>query len=158
MKITKINTTNIGRFAKSICLLLFVIAGQAQSQTVEASDGFVRETIPGTNISSAYMTLKNSNEKSVTLIGASSKISPRIEIHEHSMTGGMMSMRQVDTIVIKSKDSVVLQPSGLHLMLFDIPEPLKAGDMVTITLHFSSQPDVDVQLPVKGIKRKKHHH
>jgi len=146
----------IGQTVTSVFFL--VVANSAQATDVSASDGFVRESIPGTTISSAYMTLKNNSEKSVTLVGASSEISARIEIHEHSMSDGMMSMRQLDSIVINSKDTVILQPSGLHLMIFDIKAPLKHGDLITLTLHFLSHPDVEVQLPVQSIKRKQHHH
>ncbi|MCJ8318760.1 MAG: copper chaperone PCu(A)C [Colwellia sp.] len=129
-----------------------------QAQNLTATEGYIRESIPGTTVSSAYMTLTNTSEKSVTLVGASSKISARIEIHEHSMSNGMMSMRQVESIVIGSKETAILQPSGLHLMIFDIKEPLKHGDLITLTLHFSSQPNVEIQLPVQSIKRKQHHH
>ena len=142
----------------SLLLIMVMVTTSAQATDLNASDGFIRESIPGTTISSAYMTLTNTSKKSVTLVGASSEISARIEIHEHSMSNGMMSMRQVESIVINSKDTVILQPSGLHLMIFDIKEPLKHGDLITLTLHFLSHPDVEVQLPVQSIKRKQHHH
>jgi len=154
-KINKI-TSMLSRTVISCFLLSAMFSVQAQNLT--ATDGFIRESIPGTTISSAYMTLTNTSEKSVTLVGASSKISARIEIHEHSMSNGMMSMRQLDSIVINSKEAAILQPSGLHLMIFDIEEPLKHGDLITLTLHFSSQPNVEIQLPVQSIKRKQHHH
>ncbi len=141
-----------------LLLLMITITTSVQATNLTVSDGFIRESIPGTTISSAYMTLTNMGEKSVTLVGASSKISARIEIHEHSMLNGMMNMRQLESIVIDSKDTVILQPSGLHLMIFDIKEPLKHGDLITLTLHFSSLQNVEVQLPVQSIKRKKHHH
>jgi|TARA_B110001469_G_C9459988_1_gene231867 copper(I)-binding protein len=140
----------------SFLLLMLVTSVQAQNLTV--TEGFIRESIPGTTISSAYMTLTNTSEKSVTLVGVSSKVSARIEMHEHSMSNGMMSMRQLESILINRMETVILQPSGLHLMIFDIKEPLKQGDLITLTLHFSSHANVEVQLPVQGIKRKKHHH
>jgi len=61
----------------------------------------------------------------VTLLGASSKILSRIEIHQHSMPEGIMRMRQLDAIVIKAKQRIVLPSSGLHLMLFEIKAPYK---------------------------------
>jgi len=136
--------------------LLLVASVQAQNLTV--TEGFIRESIPGTTISSAYMTLTNTSEKPMTLIGVSSKVSARIEIHHHSMSKGMMSMRKLESIVIDGNDTVILQPSGLHLMIFDIKDLLKSGDVIPLTLHFSSHSSVEVQLPVQGIKRKKHHH
>ncbi|MGL1957170.1 MAG: copper chaperone PCu(A)C [Colwellia sp.] len=128
---------------------------------ISVNDGYVRETIPGTHISSAYMTINNNSEKSVTLVGASSTISPRIEIHQHSIIDGMMRMRQLDSITIKGKESVILQPSGLHLMIFDFKKPLIQGETIDLTLHFLSAPDLQVQLPISGIKiqnEKQHYH
>ena len=41
-----------------------------------------------------------------------------------------------------------LQPSGLHLMLFDVKNPLKAQQNVELTLSFSHNPSVTIQVPV----------
>jgi len=133
------------------------------AESIIVDNAYVRETIPGTNISSAYMVITNKSGKSVTLVGASSKISPRIEIHQHIMQKGqnaMMQMRKKESIHIASNETVTLQPSGLHLMIFELAEPLKDQQSVIITLHFSSHTDINVQLAVQSIKRKQaqHHH
>ncbi len=149
---------------KKLTLLLTVLLAcinysWANVQSVAISDGFVREKIPGTELSSAYMKIANMTENSVTLLGASSKISKRIEIHEHTMQNGMMNMRKRNAIVINKQATVVLQPMGLHLMIFDLKKPLVDGQAISLTLHFAAHPDVVVQLPVQSIKRKsKHHH
>jgi len=124
---------------------------------VTVKDGFIRETIPGTNISSAYMTITNHSNKNVVLVAASGNFSPRIEIHEHSMDDGMMRMRQLNSITIDANSSVKLQPYGLHLMLFDLKKPLKHNESAGIVLHFLSQPELEITLPIQSIKQKKHH-
>ncbi|WDD98326.1 copper chaperone PCu(A)C [Thalassomonas actiniarum] len=148
-------------FSLFICCFLTVCSFSALSFTASAAiavdGGYVRETIPGTAISSAYMTITNSSDKAFTLTGASSTRSPRIEIHEHTMSDGMMRMRQKASITIKGKESVTLQPSGLHLMVFDLPGPLKHGENVPVTLHFAGGQDVNIELPVQGLKKKNTH-
>jgi len=109
---------------------------------------YIRATIPGTSISSAYMEIENRGEKAVTLLSVNSDISPRIEIHQHTMVDDMMRMRQLDSIDIKTKGRVKLQPSGLHLMLFDVKKPLKAHQQVELTLNFSDNMSVTMQIPV----------
>jgi hypothetical protein len=141
-----------------ISLVNVFFINNARGQDLQVSDGHVRETIPGTTISSAYFTIENTTEKSVTLVGASSNVSPRIEIHNHKMVNGMMSMQQQKLVIIPAHQSVVLQPSGLHLMIFDVKKPLQHGESIGLTLHFSAFPDVVVQLPVLGIKHKHHQH
>lgn len=124
---------------------------------------YIRATIPGTTISSAYMSIENKNSKPVTLIGASALFSDRIEIHQHIMSDGMMKMRQVEQILIQANEEEILQPMGYHLMIFNINKPLKPEDTLSLTLHFKQQKDLVVTIPVRSIKqvkpaKKQHHH
>lgn len=119
-----------------------------QKPLISVEHAYIRSSIPGTTITSAYMKIENKGEKTVTLLGASSKISSRIEIHQHSMSDGMMRMRQLDSIDINAKQQIVLQPSGLHLMLFNIKQPLQAQQKVELTLNFSNKAPVTIQVPV----------
>lgn len=109
---------------------------------------YIRATIPGVLIASAYMEIENKGDKTVTLLGVSSKISPQIEIHQHTMVDGIMRMRQLNSIDIKSKERVKLQPSGLHLMLFEVENPLVPQQEVELTLHFSNDMSVITQVPI----------
>ncbi|MDO6426259.1 copper chaperone PCu(A)C [Thalassotalea sp. 1_MG-2023] len=136
----------------SVLILSSHIAHAEQKVTVE--NGYIRATIPGTDVSSAYMVISNHSMKNKKLIGASSDISSRIEIHEHQMSDGMMKMRQLDAIEINMHDTVTLQPSGLHLMIFELTEPLNAGDNVALNLHFEDGERLAITLPVESIKRK----
>jgi periplasmic copper chaperone A len=151
------------------CVPLFtLLAGlllnpHAYAAEVIVESGYIRATIPGTTVSSAYMEIKNTTNKDIVLIGATSKVSDRIEIHEHVMNGEMMRMQQRETLTIAANDSVVLQPSGYHLMIFNLAEPLKVDEKVELTLQFSDKKAVNILLPVQSIKRKKqkesaHHH
>lgn len=133
-------------------------AFQDQIISIEVKQGFIRETIPGTSISSAYMTIHNTSSEAITLTGASSLVSKRLELHEHSMANGMMKMRQVENIVIPGNSEIVLKPSGLHVMIFDLIEPLKDQDKVLINLIFEDESIKPVTLPVRSIKQHKHHH
>jgi copper(I)-binding protein len=139
------------------------------SSTIVVEDAYVRATIPGTSISSAYMTIINNSDTEATLLSAHSNISPRIEIHQHTMADGMMRMRKVDSIDIEAKERVKLQPSGLHLMVFDVKKPLKSQQLVELTLNFSNNEFVNIQIPVysptqeqaaqkSAPKMHKHHH
>lgn len=130
---------------------------------------YIRATIPGTSNSSIYMEIENKGEKTITLLGADSEISPRIEIHQHTMEGGMMRMRKLNSIDINAKERVKLQPSGLHLMVFDVKKPLKAQQHVELTLNFSKNESITMQIPVyspiqeqaaqkSGRKMHEHHH
>ena len=122
---------------------------------ISVEQAYIRSLIPGTTISSSYMIIENKGQKTVTLLGANSKISPRIEIHQHTMLDGMMRMRQLDSLDIKANQRVVLQPSGLHFMIFDVNQPLKALQKVELTLNFLNSPSVKIQVPVYSLIQEK---
>ncbi len=116
--------------------------------TIFVENAYIRAKIPGTSISSSYMVIENNGDSSVSLLSVSSNISPRIEIHQHTMLDGMMRMRKLDFIEVKAKERVKLQPSGLHLMLFDVKKSLNAQQHIELTLKFSNNELVTLQVPV----------
>lgn len=142
------------------CLVLSI---QAMAGNVEIENGYVRATIPGTSVSSAYMDIVNHTAKDLLLIGASSQVSDRVEIHQHIMEDGMMKMRQRDSLVVNAGETVILRPASYHLMIFNLTSPLSPKDNISLTLHFQDADDVEISLPVKSIKRQEqkeqaHHH
>lgn len=137
---------------------LISIGFAKEVSAIKVSEAYARETIPGTNISSAYMTLVNSTKRNISIVAASSKVSESIEIHEHTMKDGLMKMRQRDAVEIAANNQIKFQPSGFHLMIFDLKQPLKAGENIIITLHFDDKSQIDVDYAIKSIKQKKHHH
>ncbi|MFD2165349.1 copper chaperone PCu(A)C [Thalassotalea euphylliae] len=130
------------------------------AQSVSVENGYIREVIPGNKITSAYMQIHNGTEQNKKLVAAKSAEIPRIEIHEHVMEDGMMKMGEVAFIEIPAGEMVELEPMGLHLMMFDIEQPVKAGHNITVTLVFEDKKTLDVLLPVKSLKKAKssHHH
>jgi copper(I)-binding protein len=144
------------RLSQGIAIIIFFIANFAAQATevgnITVSDAYIRASIPGTIHSSAYLRINNKDEKTVTLVSVSSKISPRIEMHNHVMENGMMHMQKLQKIAIEGNSEVLLQPHGLHLMVFNLAEPLIPDDVIEVTLHFSNNHRVIVSLPVKSLK------
>jgi len=132
------------------CLLLSGTVNASNAITV--SDGYIKASIPGSEVTAAYMTINNSSNEVITLKRVTSTISDRVEIHEHSMADGMMRMREVGKITIEANSSVVLQPSGLHLMFFSLTQPIIENNEIDLTLHFSNNTKIKIQLPVYKYK------
>ncbi|TYK66981.1 copper chaperone PCu(A)C [Colwellia echini] len=146
----KINITLKLLFCFSL-MLGFINICHAKDQIL-VTDGYVKANIPGSSVTAAYMTISNPMDKAITLQKVTSDISPNIEIHEHSMSNGMMRMREVGQIKIDANSKVVLQPSGLHLMIFSVTEQISEKDSVVLTLHFADQSKINIQLPVSQYK------
>jgi copper(I)-binding protein len=63
--------------------------------------------------------------------------------------GGMMNMRQVESIPVPAKGSVELKPGGYHVMLIGLTKDLKAGDTLPVTLTFEPGGTVKVTAKVR---------
>ncbi len=141
-----------GKLFLFFALLLSLINNTHATSMITVEDGYIKPSIPGSDITAAYMTLKNTGDKAITLQKISSTISDQIEIHEHSMAGDMMRMREVGEVVVDAKSHVVLQPSGLHLMIFSLKKQITEQDVIPLTLTFSNDTKVKIQLPVRKYK------
>ncbi len=145
-----------------LCLALLAMVNQVVASEITVSKAYIRATIPGTEISSAYMEIANDGTSALELIGATSDVSNRIEIHQHTMADGVMKMRQQASLTIPANDLVKLQPGGYHLMIFNLTKPLKADEKVALTLHFNNQQKLELSVPVTSIIKEKqsqnHHH
>ena len=129
-------------------LLLGMISNVYAISPITVTDGYIKASIPGSDVTAAYMTISNATNKAITLQKISSTISDRVEIHEHSMSNGMMRMREVGQITIDANSKVVLQPSSLHLMIFSIKQKITEKDVIPFTLYFSNETKINIQLPV----------
>lgn len=135
-----------------LTLLFSMVNISHATSFITVTGAYIKASIPGSTVTAAYMTIHNSSDKDIALLKVSSDISDRIEIHEHTMTDGMMRMREVKSLTIEAGNKAVLQPMGLHLMIFDLKQQLTEKDSITTTLHFSNNTNINIQLPVYRFK------
>ncbi|MBU2871009.1 copper chaperone PCu(A)C [Colwellia sp. E2M01] len=140
---------NIKQLLLGFSLLLSTLSYASANDKVSITDGFIKPTIPGSTVTAAYMTINNLTDNTITLQKVTGDISSNIEIHEHTMSDGMMRMREVEHIQISAHNKAVLQPSGLHLMFFAVKQQITEQDTIPLTLYFSDQSTVNIQLPVR---------
>ncbi|WP_371186805.1 copper chaperone PCu(A)C [Thalassotalea maritima] len=141
------------RLTLLLTTLFLLFSGQVSAHHLIISDHYVKETIPGTKISAAYMHIHNHSEQQRKLVNVTSDISERIELHQHIMDGDMMKMQQVNSIAIEANDYTVLQPHGYHIMIFALQQRLHAGQEIELSLYFDDQTTATIKVPVKGLAR-----
>ena len=125
---------------------------------IQIKEAWIREAPPNAKVLAAYMTIENHTKTKKTLTTIKSSSFARIEIHETIEKDGMASMQQRQTLEIASQGSVTLAPNGLHFMLFDSNQALKAGDKVQFTLIFKNGSRSIVSLEVKKATGGHEHH
>jgi copper(I)-binding protein len=106
----------------------------------------------GAPTAAAYMTIMNHGASADTLTGGSSPAG-KLELHEMSMTNGIMSMRPVaGGLPIPAGGTVTLNPQGkYHFMLTGLKAPLSEGERVPAVLTFAKAGAVKIELAVAPI-------
>jgi copper(I)-binding protein len=132
-----------------IAALLALAASPAAAQTQVAVEApWARASVGNSRIAVAYMTLRNAAAAPDRLLAVSTTVG-RAELHTMTMDNNVMRMRAVDAVDIPAGGTALLQPSGLHIMLVDLREPLRAGAQVPLTLRFERAGTIEVSVPVQ---------
>ncbi len=135
---------------RTLIAALLALAAPAAAQTAVVVEApWARATLGDNRISAAYMTLRNATGQADRLVAASTPVG-RAEFHTMTMENNIMRMRQVTAIDIPAGGTATLQPSGLHIMLVDLREPLRAGAQVPLTLRFERAGTIEVSVPVQA--------
>lgn len=115
---------------------------------IEAHDYWARAALKDGN-GAAYMLLHNHSAEDDALVGVSTDVATASEIHLSQMKAdGTMEMIQQESIALPSDVEVELKPGSYHIMLIGLKQDLKAGDEITLTLHFKNHEDITLTIPV----------
>lgn len=124
-------------------------ANEETSKGVTVAHPWVRATPGGATVGAAFMEIKTDKGVTDRLISASSPAAGRVEVHTHIMEGDVMKMRRVEALELKEGQSHLMKPMGDHVMLFDLKQPLKEGDLVKLELGFEKAGTIAVQATVE---------
>ena len=114
---------------------------------VDVKDAWTRQTVPGQSGTGAFMKL--SAPSGERLVGATTPV----EVHEMKLEGDTMKMRPLPGgLGLPPRQTLELKPSGYHLMLMDLKQPLSKGSMVPLTLRFEdakgAKSSLELNVPV----------
>ena len=133
-------------------LIASAISLPSWAANISVTDAWARTTMPGQPVSGAYLQIQS--DADARLIGVSSSVVPRVELHEMKMDGDVMRMREVKSIDLPKGKTVTLEPGGYHIMLMNLPKPIAAGDMIPLTLVVESggkQQTVEVRAEARAM-------
>lgn len=143
-----------------VAAAILLWSGVASSNAV-ISAAWVRAMPGAQSMTAAYLTLENDGDGTITVIGASSNVSPRVEIHTTVSREGMQRMQRVETLEVAPGERVEMAPGGYHLMLRDMPRMPAAGDPVELCLELDQTAPVCTTAVVSrddpGMATRHHH-
>ena len=125
------------------------LAHAADKEGMVVKDAWARERPSGAIVGGAFVTLHNKEGEIDRLVGASSPIADRVEIHTTVMQGGVMSMLRQEELIVPAGETIVMKPGGFHIMLMGLKENLEKGKTFPLTLNFAKAGDITVMVHVK---------
>jgi hypothetical protein len=140
--------------------VLRLTAAQAPAESSHYMSGSIMVEQPwgpatpgGATTAAAYMTIMNHGSAPDTLLGGEMASGGKLEIHQMSTAGGVMSMRPMPKgVTIPPGATIILSPQGaIHAMLLGLTSPLVQGTRVPATLIFAKAGPMRVELEIAPI-------
>ena len=126
-----------GKLAKrtpALTLLLFALASCSQQASLEVKDAWTRDTVGSVANAAVFLTI--SSPIADRLVSASTRVARKTDLMTMGREGDVMKMKYVQGIDIPANTPVSLNPSGLHVWLAQLKQPLKAGETFPLDLKF----------------------
>jgi copper(I)-binding protein len=132
----------------------------AASQTADAtpenapgitlSDAVVRLPAMAGRPGVAYFTLSQGAGAPRKIASVYVEGAGRAEMHETATENGVSSMKPVKEVLVEAGKTVEFKSGGLHVMLFDIADTLKAGGMTELTITLDNGDKASIPAKVEA--------
>jgi copper(I)-binding protein len=127
-------------------------AEEIKAGALQISAPWARATPKGAPVGGGYLRITNTGSAPDRLVGGTIAIARQVEVHQMTMSGGVMKMRQLaGGLEIKPGQTVELKPGGTHLMFVGLKQQLQQGQHIKATLQFEKAGKVEVDFIVAGI-------
>ena len=127
-------------------------AGDYKAGSLDISDPWSRATPKGSSVAAGYVKITNGGSAPDRLIGGSSDVASKFEVHEMKMENGVAKMCPVKGgLEIKPGETVELKPGSFHVMFVGLNKSLSAGDHFKGTLVFEKAGPVNVDYDVRAM-------
>ncbi len=127
-----------------------VMNGAQPAGSLEVVKAWSRATAPGATVGVAYFEIINSGAQDA-LVRVEAPVAAHAQMHSMATIGGVMQMRELQTVEVPAHGRVRFEPGGLHVMLIDLVRPLKKGDRFPLTLVFQHADPVHTQAIVQDL-------
>ena len=138
-------------------LLLALVATGASAHeynvgSLKIGHPWSRATPKGAAVAGGYMKITNNGTTPDRLVGGATDAAQKFEIHEMSMDGGVMKMRELaNGIEIPPGATVELKPGSYHIMMANVAKPFVKGERVKASLTFEKAGKVDIEFVVEAV-------
>ncbi|MBR8744252.1 copper chaperone PCu(A)C [Nocardiopsis sp. MG754419] len=97
-----------------------------------------------------YLAVTNTAEVDDAVVAVRTDASEDADLCRTEVTAsGASVMRTVEEVPVPAGGTTTFVDGGYHVMVNDIPDPLRVGDTLTVTLDFASRTEVELEVPVR---------
>jgi copper(I)-binding protein len=139
----------------AVLAFLIVTAAQAHDYklgALEIKHPWTRATPKSATVAGGYLKITNTGSTSDRLTGGAVEVARKFEVHEMSMDGGVMKMRELKNgVEIAPGATIELKPGSYHIMMMSLSRPLAKGDKIKGSLNFEKAGKVDIEFTVEAM-------
>jgi len=133
----------------AILLANLAMADDSHIGTMQIDHAHARPTVPGQSSGAAYLSIENKGKFSDKLLTVSSPIAASAEVHNTTMDGNIMRMREVSELEVQPSARVVMTPGdGYHIMLVGLKKALVPGQKIPLSLRFEKAGKLEIEAVV----------
>src|SRR3954454_12013664 len=126
------------------------VAHEIKKGDILLTDLWSRATPSGARVAAGFFTVANTGPQADRLVGISTPVG-KAQMHETATVNGVSTMRPLEGgLSIAPGQKVTLAPGGLHVMITELKEPLKEGQMLPMTLRFQKAGEIDTTLHIRA--------
>ncbi len=144
---------------KSLLLATLALSPLAQANMdIMTHHAYARATPPNAATSAVFAEIMNRSENDRVIVSASTEAAGKVELHDVIKEGDVMKMRQIESITVPANGKVELKPGSLHIMLFDLTQPLVEGEAIDVQITFANGQEQTFNAPIKKVMSGMKHH
>ncbi|MCO5122820.1 MAG: copper chaperone PCu(A)C [Rhizobacter sp.] len=149
---------SLNRKLRTVAFCAMAVATPWAWAQTTVKDAWVRGTVEQQKSTGAFMQITSA--QGGKLVGVQSPVAGVVEIHEMSMQGNVMNMHAIAELALPAGKPVELKPGGYHVMMMDLKQTMKAGEVVPLTLVVEGKDgkreSIEVKAPVRALGATKH--
>ncbi|MEX2352774.1 MAG: copper chaperone PCu(A)C, partial [Gammaproteobacteria bacterium] len=140
-----------------VIILILTAMSVHANDSILISEAWIAEAPPAAGVNAGYARIENRGNDTLILESVSSPVFPRIEVHQNIIEDNIARMEHHPTVTIPPGESLLLQPGGFHLMLYNARTELTTGDSVNLVFTFSGGHSLKVEAEVRKLSVPHHH-
>lgn len=143
-------TVTVTRLFKTL-LLSAIFVTPAVAELPQISDARVVQPPPGANVAAAYFTINNTDSETLQIMGVSSDIAKKVEIHLSRVENDVAKMEKQESVSVPAGESLKFNHGSFHVMFMGLNTELVAGQSMQLTLN-TSVGALNVTVPIISLE------